>query len=303
MATPVPVVDSVNVEAYSPQQVPFMVRFGEARNDYRVMAMFVLPGERVPVSVENAAGAFDLQSAGGLASEAGANTWTWSAPVKPGLYPVEIRERESGRSMRLNVFVMVPYAALHRGAIDGYHIGSYPAPRSEFYTRPRGFVQVTPELMDVEVSPHFRLGQFVCKQAGGPPEYLVLRQPLLVKLEEVLAAVNDHGIEAHGFGVLSAYRTPLYNAAIGNETTFSRHHYGDAADIYVDENGDGRMDDLNHDGRSNLADARWLGAVVDDVVRRSAGDLTGGLGTYEPTGAHGAFVHMDVRGFEARWGA
>jgi hypothetical protein len=33
------------------------------------------------------------------------------------------------------------------------------------------------------------------------------------------------------------------------------------------------------------------------------GDLVGGMGMYRPTGAHGAFVHVDVRGFEARWGA
>jgi hypothetical protein len=26
--------------------------------------------------------------------------------------------------------------------------------------------------------------------------------------------------------------------------------YGDASDIYIDSNGDGQMDDLNHDGKS-----------------------------------------------------
>jgi hypothetical protein len=151
------------------------------------------------------------------------------------------------------------------------------------------------------VSPHFQLGQFVCKQAGGPPEYLVLRQPLLVKLEEVLAQVNAQGREAHTFTLLSAYRTPSYNAAIGNVTTFSRHHYGDAADIFVDVDGDGRMDDLNRDGRYTLADAHWLGQLVQNV-QDDSGDLVGGLGTYSPTSGHGAFVHVDVRGFQAHWG-
>jgi hypothetical protein len=38
-----PVVDSVTVEVYADQRLPFAVQFGDARNDYRVMAMFVLP--------------------------------------------------------------------------------------------------------------------------------------------------------------------------------------------------------------------------------------------------------------------
>src|SRR6185436_13451795 len=296
-----PIVDSVTVESYSPQRLPFAVRFGDAENDYRVMAMFVLPNESVPVAVTRATGEFDLQAGEGLATPSGPAAWHWTAPTKPGLYPVTILDRATNQTMTLNVFVMVPYSALHRGSIDGYRIGRYPAPRSEFYARPRGFVRVTPELRLAAVSPHFQLGQFVCKQVGGPPEYLVLRQPLLVKLEEVLARVNENGREAHTFTLLSAYRTPLYNAAIGNVTTFSRHHYGDAADIFVDQDGDGRMDDLNHDGRHTLADARWLGQLVESVQDGSE-DLVGGLGTYSPTGEHGAFVHVDVRGFQARWG-
>lgn len=299
-APSVPVVDSITVETYSPQRT-FAVRFGDSENDYRVMAMFVLPNETVPVTVTNSDQEYDLQTSAALASPAGRGAWRWTAPSTPGLYPLEIRERGTGRSMTLNVFVMVPFSAALGGSIGDYRIGRYPAARSEFYERPRGFVRVTPELLEVRVSPHFQLGQFLCKQAGGSPEYLVLRQPLLVKLEEVLARVNDRGREAHTFTLLSAYRTPLYNAAIGNETSFSRHHYGDAADIFVDDDGDGRMDDLNRDGRHTLADAHWLGRLVENV-QDDSDDLVGGLGTYRPTRAHGAFVHVDVRGFHARWG-
>ena len=300
---PVPVVDSVAVEVYSPQETPFVVRFGEAENRYRVMAMFVLPNETVPVSVMDTAGEFELEPSAGLARENGAGSWTWVAPTKPGLYPIEIRDA-GGQSMTLNVFVMVPYAALRRGSINGYRIGRYAAARSEFYAHPEGFVEVTPELVDTQVSPHFTLSQFLCKQEAGPTEYLVLRQPLLVKLEQLLSQVNARGHEAHTFSLLSGYRTPSYNAAIGNETTYSRHSYGDAADIFVDADADGRMDDLNHDGRHTLADAHWLSAIVHETQSHPDFEgLTGGLGTYRPTGSHGAFVHVDVRGFQARWGA
>ena len=88
---------------------------------------------------------------------------------------------------------------------------------------------MTESVLDAQVSPHFKLRQFLCRQSGSYPQYLVLRQPLLAKLEELLAAVNDRGIEAPTFSIASAYRTPNYNAAIGNVTTFSRHEYGDAA--------------------------------------------------------------------------
>ena len=76
--------------------------------------------------------------------------------------------------------------------------------------------------------------------------------------------------------------------------------YGDASDIYVDGNGDGRMDDLNGDGKVTVADAKYLAAIADQVEGRHP-ELTGGIGIYRATGAHGPFVHVDTRGFVARW--
>jgi hypothetical protein len=307
----VPVVDAIEVAAFGPQRSDFAVRFGELRSDYRVMAMFAMPGELVSIQAgepaDHPTSSFDLAAEAGHSAAAGANRWTWTAPSKPGLYPIEIRDRESNALMTLNVFVMVPYASMRKGTLNGYRIGAYPNPRrghEEEYSRPLGFVEVTPAMLDVQVSPHFRLGQFVCKQAGGPTQYLVLRQPLLVKLEQLLATMNDRGIEARTLSVLSGYRTPSYNAAIGNETTYSRHAYGDAADVYVDDNGDGRMDDLNRDGRHTVADARVLTRIVQSLEGEpESAELVGGLGTYAPTGAHGAFMHVDTRGFSVEWGS
>lgn len=309
-AHPVAVVDSVVVEAFSPFRTPFRVRFGDSESGLRVMGMFVLPNQTVPVSVEGLpAGAepgFELIASSGLALKAGRDSWFWTAPARAGVYPLEVREKASGQTMTLNVFVMVPSSVMRNGALNGYRIGQYPARRTGFedtYAPPAGFVEVTKELEDVLVSPHFTLGQFVCKQQGSP-RYLVLRSTLLVKLEAMLATLNRRGIEARTFQVLSAYRTPFYNAAIGNATRFSRHQYGDAADIFVDEDGDCRMDDLNGDGRHNLADMRVLQSIVDEM-NNSYGfaSLVGGLGMYAPSHGHGGFVHVDVRGVDVRWGA
>ena len=314
----IPIVDSVVVAAFSPQKAGFAVRFGDRSTDYRVMAMFVLPGESVPIEARDtlwdgvttaapAHAGYELVAAGGDTYAHGLNRWDWVAPSKPGLYPVLLRDPRTEALITLNVFVMTPYSAMHRGSLNGYRIGAYPNPRRGYeaeYRRPLGFVEVTPELLDTQVSPHFTLGQFVCKQSSDFPQYLVLRQPLLAKLEQLLANVNDRGIPARSFSIMSAYRTPSYNAAIGNVTIFSRHEYGDAADVFVDEDCDGLMDDLNHDGRHTIADARVLGSIVNDLqgTPEFAG-LLGGLGTYAASPGHGPFMHVDTRGFSVEWGA
>ena len=59
------------------------------------------------------------------------------------------------------------------------------------------------------VAPHFTLGQFVSKQPGGYPKYLVLRERLLLKLEMLLEEASRLGIPAHTFRILSGYRTPV----------------------------------------------------------------------------------------------
>jgi uncharacterized protein YcbK (DUF882 family) len=76
--------------------------------------------------------------------------------------------------------------------------------------------------------------------------------------------------------------------------------YGDAMDIYIDSDRDGGMDDLNGDGKVDVRDARVLAAAADKVEKNHP-SLIGGVGVYAPTGAHRGFVHIDTRGYRARW--
>ena len=103
---------------------------------------------------------------------------------------------------------------------------------------------------------------------------------------------------------MSGFRTPQYNALgvgrKGGRARDSRHMYGDASDMIVDADGDGCMDDLNHDGRVNLADAKVLFAAAE-AVEAAHPELVGGLSAYPATSAHGPFVHIDARGVRARW--
>jgi hypothetical protein len=207
--------------------------------------------------------------------------------------------------MTLNAFVMVPFDKLRRGAVNGYAIGRYPhrPPIDEpFYRPPAGFIEVTRENQETLISPHFRLKQFVCKQGSRYPKYLVLREELVDKLELVLEVLNERGVDATTLHVMSGYRTPLYNRALGN-VSWSAHLWGGAADVFVDEDGDGVMDDLDGNGVVDARDTRVLTKIVeeidhsDDDVR-----LVGGLGRYRANHVRGAFVHVDVRGYRARWG-
>jgi uncharacterized protein YcbK (DUF882 family) len=100
---------------------------------------------------------------------------------------------------------------------------------------------------------------------------------------------------------MSGYRTPFYNAAIGNVSR-SRHQWGDAADIFVDEDGNGVMDDVNGDRRIDRRDSDWLRALVERLHEAPGGEqMAGGVGLYAANREHGPFVHVDARGRLARW--
>lgn len=224
-------------------------------------------------------------------------TWTWTAPLEPGFYPIDVVSTDSRDSIRIQAFVLVPSTRMKGEYLNGYRIGRYPdhALRGlAIYQPPVGFIEVTRENENTFVSPHFQLKQFICRQSSSYPKYIVLNEGLVQRLEELLALANQSGYRAGTFHVMSGYRTPAYNRSIGN-VVYSRHTFGSAADIFIDENGDGRMDDLNRDGRSDGRDADVLYRLFEET------QSVGGMGKYEPTRAHGPFVHVDLRDRRARW--
>lgn len=222
----------------------------------------------------------------------------------PGVYPVP-----GGVAGRPFSFLSsIPFAAKRGEWMGAYHVGMWPAElhnvRSSAYENPAGFIEVTPENVDLQVSDHFRLGDFVTHDAAPFPKYVVLREALLDKLELVLTDLAMHGVPTQHVVVLSGFRTPAYNMALGDASgraRESRHQYGDASDIIIDANHDGRMDDLNGDGRVDAQDVRVIEAAVNRVEQAHP-ELAGGLGLYEATGPSGPFAHIDVRGTRARWG-
>lgn len=200
-----------------------------------------------------------------------------------------------------------PFSDKIDGRIGRYLIGFWPAERkgitSGAYRNPAGFIEVTPENQDTRVSQHFRLRDFLTKgQVDVWPKYLVLREDLVDKLELVIQDLNSRGIVVRHMSVMSGFRTPHYNGGGGDgRSGVSRHMYGDAADVFVDNDRNGRMDDLNGDGTVDHRDAQVILDAVDRV-ERSHPALAGGVGVYRATSAHGPFAHVDARGWRARWG-
>src|SRR5581483_7849661 len=198
------------------------------------------------------------------------------------------------------------------GRIGAYFIGSWPSEHgakgpakapAAAYANPAGFIEVTQANRDTPVSEHFKLGDFTTHdQPNVWPKYIVLQQKLIDKLELVLADLQAHGIDVHGVKVMSGFRSPQYNYTGGNtagRADLSRHMYGDASDIYIDSDGDGQMDDLNHDGRISIDDARVILQAVDRVEAAHP-ELVGGAGVYTAASGHGPFIHIDSRGYRAR---
>lgn len=282
----------------------FSIQVGDLVSPYRVLGTLVLPGEVLEIEPVlgpvNASYSIDAE-AGRVEADSLSGGWRYTAPTTPGVHRVTIAG--PGEAVRLNVFVQTPYDPADK-AIGGYRIGTYKSralrnnPRFE---RPEGFLALTDDVRGTRVSPHFTIEQFACKQPGSP-RYLTLDERLVLKLEMILEEVADRGINAETFTVMSAYRTPWYNASIGNRTSYSLHLYGRAADIYVDDDGDGRMDDLTGDGQVTTADARLLYNVVNSLQSEAwYQPFIGGLGLYGPKPHRGPFIHVDVRGNPARW--
>src|SRR5205085_8623442 len=130
------------------------------------------------------------------------------------------------------------------------------------------------------------------------PNYLLLNVDLDDKRELVIAQLQQSCVRVQHMVVMSRFRTPWYNrhgGRLGGRAEMSRHMYGDAADVYID-NGSGRMADLNHDGRVDSRDAKMILHAVEQVEKEHP-ELAGGVGVYRGTRNHGPFAHVDVRGW------
>lgn len=275
--------------------------------DSEIFFVALMPHQKVELGItpkENVKSISWMVTGGTLTDESDTRK-TYTAPSRPGDYEIEIKARmgEERVHAKIKVFVMVPRSRMENGYLEGYHMGDYPDPgnrKGSDFQPPDGFIRVTSENKDRLVSENYKLGDFVCHSGGGYPKFIVLDETLVFKLEIVTKEFRRLGLLKGKMAFLSAFRSPAYNAG---RARFSRHMWGAAVDIYIDEdNKRGWMDDITRDGMIDIRDAILVYKVIEAVEQR--GDfqgVKGGLGIYPAKSNHGPFVHMDVRTTSYRW--
>lgn len=281
-------------EGPASEQDWFKVNLGDKAAPHPVWHETVMPGETLTLSAQRA---FTV-SIDGDTREDMATQHSWTAPDEPGIHEMLVFDDE-GRYQQLAVFVLAPVPSGGNAVMEGYRIGSYPQ------NTPEGLIRLADaDDLDIPVSPNFTIGQFICKQQPGHwPKFVMVTDPMLVRIEALIAELNAEGrTEANSFFVMSGFRTPFYNTAIGS-ARLSRHMYGDAADVFVDVAPENNvMDDINGDGRVTRRDAEFMYDLAAELYRGRDDLPAGGIGAYGSNAVHGPFVHIDGRGRAARWG-
>jgi len=287
------------------------------RSSSHTLSLFALPGETIAFDLASYAGlpVRMLPSIGVVADKhlqvvLHDHRFQVAAPREPGIYGVLLQEPAPDKKVkplpyRMQVVVMRSADDAQSGVLNGYPLGTFPSSGDGErwrFERPRGFVEINEANRNIPLTDHFRLGDLDCKLERPYPHYAVIQTSLLVKLEGLVDVLNRRGLPGKHMKIMSGFRTPDYNREIGNETTYSRHIAGDAADIFLDRNNDGRMDDLNRDGRVNRRDAGLLLSIVEGMDESPEyGALVGGASAYRANASHGPFLHVDARGYPARW--
>ena len=218
------------------------------------------------------------------------------APHTPGFYRLAlVRGTEREVLPEPTLAVIVPFERKIAGTLNGYLIGTYIADRfgHAAHEHPDGFIEVRPEMLDLQLTKHLKLADFVThdNQRDVWPKYVALNPKLLDKLELVFADLGSGVRPELAVDVHSGFRSPSHNARVPRAASDSRHQYGDAADIAVDADGDGRI---------TMTDELLVMLAVERVEDKHP-DLVGGLGMYTSRRYASPYVHIDARGKRSRW--
>ncbi|HEY8833279.1 MAG TPA: D-Ala-D-Ala carboxypeptidase family metallohydrolase [Gemmatimonadaceae bacterium] len=220
------------------------------------------------------------------------------APPKAGFYRLALLKSGPHREIEgLTLAVLVPFEEKEGAMLRGYRIGTYIAERvAGRQPPPTGFLEITPADVDLPITKHLRVGDFLNHdQVGVWPSYAAVNPKLLDKLELVIQEIarwhGDKAVANIELDVHSGFRAPEHNQKIRRAARDSQHQYGDAADVAIDANGDGKI---------TAIDSRMVGLAVE-IVELKHPDLVGGLGIYTSGHSSTNYVHIDVRGRRARW--
>ena len=283
----------------APAAAPTADAFGRSGE---VKVRLTLPGDRVefPIAIAGTGDSLSYVWVSAIDSTSSEPPRVLSAapviaPQRPGFYHLAILRGVSREVLpEPTLAVMVPFSQKLGGQLNGYRIGTYLAERlGAGGDRPLGFVEVRPEMLDLPVSRHLKLADFVTHDDQGDvwPKYVALNPKLLDKLELIFTDLGgrvrpDLAVDMH-----SGFRSPSHNARVERAARDSRHQYGDAADLAIDADGDGRI---------TMTDELLVMLAVERVEEAHP-DLVGGLGMYTSSRYRTPYVHIDARGKRSRW--
>jgi len=313
------------------RMAPGQVLFVPAGVDFSILAE---PMGAKGMFVERS-GAASWDHEGGELNPAREGNGYWAqdakAPQQPGLYQLVWKDLNDNTMTlhSLQVLVMGRAEASTRGdrttvKVDGKSIGQYLDPtkspvkrvreNAHLYHPPQYFTSIQNGLDQLKLGPDFELGNLIAFKDyygnDGKKVYttqrhtdvLPARADLIDKLVRLRQRLRDKGVKVTRFWVTSGFRTPDYNKSIGG-AAYSRHCFGDAVDICIDEDGDKHMDDLNGDGKLDRKDGIIIGDACRELELEGA-VVPGGIGVYEWSGEESvrSHVHIDCRGYVSRWG-
>lgn len=252
------------------------------------------------------------------------------APARPGLYRIEWSDPHflpARGSLKLLVLEKAE-ARTNDGrikvSVGGKNIGAFLEPaqapvarirENAFrYAPPLYFATLDDQTLELPLGDGLDLGQLVAfidrRDANGKKIFTTQRhtnmlppnRALFHKLNLLRERLRQQGVKVTRFWITSGFRTPDYNKLIGG-AAYSRHAYGDAADLCIDEDGDKHMDDLNGDGRLDRHDGIVIGRACA-ALEAEGKVASGGIGVYEWDGEDSvrSHVHVDCRGYAVRWG-
>ncbi len=224
---------------------------------------------------------------------------TLLSPLNSGFY--ELQLTKAGITQRVSeprLAVMIPFEMKLGAMLNGYSIGRYPSEwgsRDREESHPEGFIEVLESEADLVLTRHLTVRDFITHDSQRVwPRYVAVDPRVLDKIELVLNELaRRRGEDAMTFNVQvhSGFRTPLHNSGVEGAARDSRHLYGDAADIAIDADGDGKF---------TIYDAYRVEQAVE-WIERSYPELIGGLGVYSSTRFSTPYTHIDARGERKRW--
>ncbi|MGC6415825.1 MAG: YcbK family protein [Bradymonadia bacterium] len=166
----------------------------------------------------------------------------------------------------------------------------YVVKETELDRRLVGHFRIREFIMPVDTSLKGRFDSALNELLGGRSEpvrqhYLLMDKAVLYRLLHLMKELQKAGHNPHALAIDSGFRAPAHNEHIGGAKK-SQHLWGKAIDF--------RVKDINGDGLVGMMDKR----IVLDILERRVIAQRGGIGRYLD---HDTALHIDVRGYPARW--